>query len=91
MPEHVFLPYEKQKKVRKVKAGFVQVEKMLSEAIVDLRDAKKIVGLVDRPAYIAAYNAMLKAGRALLLMHGYAPDDGGQHRTVVELCGNATI
>jgi len=65
----------------------VQIEKMLTDAILDLHDAKKIVDIVDRPAYIASYNAMLKAGRALLLMHGYAPDDGAQHKTVVELCG----
>jgi uncharacterized protein (UPF0332 family) len=87
MPEDVFSSYEKQNKVRKMKAGFIQVEKMLADAITDLNDAKKIVNLVDRPAYIAAYNAMLKAGRALLLMHGYAPDDGSQHKTVVELSG----
>ena len=86
MAESIFLSYEKQGKVRKVSTGFVQVEKMLREAILDLHDAKKIVNLVDRPAYIASYNAMLKAGRALLLMRGYAPDDGAQHKTVVELC-----
>ncbi len=28
---------------------------------------------------------MLKEGRALLLWRGYRPDDGAQHKTVVEL------
>lgn len=28
---------------------------------------------------------MLKAGRALLLLNGYIPDDGAQHKTVVEI------
>ncbi len=28
---------------------------------------------------------MLKAGRALLLLNGFVPDDGAQHKTVVEL------
>ncbi len=28
---------------------------------------------------------MLKAGRALLLLEGYIPDDGSQHKTVVEM------
>jgi len=32
-----------------------------------------------------AYVAMLKAGRALLLLKGYIPDDGAQHKTVVEM------
>jgi uncharacterized protein (UPF0332 family) len=27
---------------------------------------------------------MLKAGRALMLLKGYVPDDGAQHKTVVE-------
>lgn len=34
-----------------------------------------------------AYQAMLRAGRALLFAHGYLPADGAQHRTVVELTG----
>ena len=28
---------------------------------------------------------MLKAGRALLLLEGYVPDDGAQHKTVVDV------
>jgi hypothetical protein len=32
--------------------------------------------------------AMLKTGRAFLLLHGYVPDDGGQHKTVVEASGS---
>ena len=28
---------------------------------------------------------MLKAGRALMLLKGYVPDDGAQHKTVVEM------
>lgn len=34
-----------------------------------------------------AYTAMLKAGRALLLLKGYRPTDGAQHKTVVEMTG----
>jgi len=30
---------------------------------------------------------MLKAGRALLLLKGYRPIDGAQHKTVVEMTG----
>jgi len=28
---------------------------------------------------------MLKAGRALMLLQGYVPDNGAQHKTVVEM------
>lgn len=76
---------EKEGKIRKQKSGMVQVEALLREAILDLKEAKKIVHLAERATYLLAYMAMLKAGRALLLLKGYVPDDGAQHKTVVEV------
>lgn len=76
---------EKSGKIRKQKAGFVQIEALLKEAILDLEEAKRIVNLAERATYLLAYNAMLKAGRALMLLKGYVPDDGAQHKTVVEM------
>ena len=78
---------EKEGKIRKQKAGIVQVEALLKEAILDLGEAKKITQLASRATYLLAYIAMLKAGRALLLLKGYVPDDGAQHKTVVEVTG----
>jgi uncharacterized protein (UPF0332 family) len=72
-------------KIRKQKAGFVQIEALLKEAILDLEEGKRIVSLAERATYLLAYNAMLKAGRALMLLKGYVPDDGAQHKTVVEM------
>jgi uncharacterized protein (UPF0332 family) len=76
---------EKAGKIRKQKAGFVQIEALLKEAILDLEEANKIAQLAERATYLLAYNSMLKAGRALLLMRGFVPDDGAQHKTVVEM------
>jgi uncharacterized protein (UPF0332 family) len=76
---------EKAGKIRKQKAGFVQIEALLKEAILDLEEAQKIAHLAERATYLLAYNAMLKAGRALILMRGFVPDDGAQHKTVVEM------
>ena len=76
---------EKAGKIRKLKAGFVQIEALLKEAVLDLEEAKKIAHLAERATYLLAYNAMLKAGRALMLLKGYVPDDGAQHKTVVEM------
>ena len=73
--------FEKTGKIRKQKAGIIQIEALLKEAILDLEEAKKIVTLAERATYLLAYNAMLKAGRALLLYRGYVPDDGAQHKT----------
>lgn len=78
---------EKSGKLRKQKAGFVQIEGLLKEALLDLAESKKILDIAQRAAYVSAYTAMLKAGRALLLLKGYMPADGGQHKTVVEACG----
>ena len=76
---------EKAGRLRKQKVGFVQIEVLLKEAILDLEEAKKIAHLAERATYLLAYNAMLKAGRALLLLQGYVPDDGSQHKTVVDM------
>ena len=76
---------EKAGKLRKQKAGFVQIEALLREAIIDLEEAHTIAHLAERATYLLAYNAMLKAGRALMLMHGLVPAGGGQHKTVVEM------
>ena len=61
---------EKAGKIRKQRAGFVQIEALLKEAVLDLEEAKKIAHLAER---------------ALLLLKGYVPDDGAQHKTVVEM------
>ena len=78
---------EKEGKLRKQAAGLTQVEALLRQAVMDLDESEKIVTIAGRAAYIMAYMAMLKAGRALLLEQGYVPDDGAQHRTVVEITG----
>jgi len=76
---------EREGKIRKQGAGLVQIESLLREALKDLDEAKNIAHIATRATYLLAYNAMLKAGRALLLFKGYIPADGGQHKTVVEM------
>jgi len=78
----------KKGKVRRQSAGFSQIEALLGEAILDLEEAKKIKDIAERATYLLAYMAMLKTGRAFLLLYGYVPDDGGQHKTVVEASGS---
>ena len=76
---------EKEGKIQKKKVGIVQIEDLLREAIYDLKEAKKISHLAERATYLLAYMAMLKAGRALMLLKGYRPSDGAQHKTVVDM------
>jgi uncharacterized protein (UPF0332 family) len=79
--------YKSLGRIKKQKVGVIQVEALLRQAVLDLDEAKKILSLAERASYLSAYMAMLKAGRALLLFKGYRPDDGAQHKTVVELTG----
>lgn len=78
---------EKEGKLAIQKVGIVQIEALLKESIIDLEESKKTLHIADRATYIMAYTAMLKAGRALLLLKGYRPTDGAQHKTVVEMTG----
>ena len=79
------LSLRKEGKISPQKVGIVQIEELLKEAILDLKEAKKIANIADRATYLLAYMAMLKAGRALMFLKGYRPTDGAQHKTVVEM------
>ena len=85
MPEKLIKRLEREGKIRKQKAGLVQVEALLKEALLDLEEARRISSVAERATYLLAYNGMFKAGRALLLLSGYVPDDGAQHKTTVEM------
>ena len=64
MLDRLIKRFERVGKIKKQKAGIVQIEALLKEAILDLEEAKRIVNLAERATYLLAYNAMLKAGRA---------------------------
>jgi len=85
MPDKLIERLIKEGKIKKQKAGFVQIESLLRASIADLEEARTISHLAERATYLMAYIAILKAGRALLLLNGYVPDDGAQHKTVVEM------
>ncbi len=61
-----------------------QVAKLVGGAYQDLKEARITFSVSDRAAYLFAYTAMLKIGRALLFLKGYRPKGFGQHTTVIE-------
>lgn len=85
MFERVIKRLQKEGRIRSQKVGIVQVESLLRQATLDLKEAKKISSIAERATYLLAYMAMLKAGRALLLFRGYIPADRAQHKTIVEI------
>ena len=74
-------------KLRDQKVGFIQIEGLLKDAVIDIQAAKKVLTVSERGAFILAYQAMLKAGRALLFAQELRPADGAQHKTVVQASG----
>ena len=85
MADRLIKRLEKEGRLRKQKAGIVQVEALLQQAIEDLKEAKKIAHLAERATYVLAYMFMLKAGRALLLFNGYVPVDGRSIKQLLRL------
>ena len=45
---------EREGKTRKQRAGIIQIEGLLKQAILDLNEAKKIVHLAERATYMCA-------------------------------------
>ena len=70
--------------LRKQKADLRAVEKLILRAHKDLKTAKANLDIDEGIAYTVAYLAMLHAARAFILLKGFRPADGYQHKTVVE-------
>ena len=70
--------------LRKQKADLRAVEKLILRAQKDLKTAKANLDIDEGIAYTVAYLGMLHAARAFILLKGFRPADGYQHKTVVE-------
>lgn len=73
--------------LKKEKSSFSAVEKIILRSEKDLKTAKANLKIDEGIAYTVAYLAMLRAGRAFMLLKGLRPADGYQHKTVVEFMG----
>jgi len=70
--------------IQKQKTSITDVERLLIRSTKDLKTAKANLKIDEGIAYSVAYLAMLRAGRAFMLLKGFRPSDGYQHKTVVE-------
>lgn len=71
--------------LKRQRVSLKQIETQLVRANKDLHTASRLLRHDSEWASTIAYQAMLRAGRALVFSRGYLPADGAQHRTVVEL------
>jgi len=70
--------------LKKQKPNFTAIEKLILRSEKDLKTAKANLSIDEGIAYTVAYLAMLRSGRAFMLLKGFRPADGYQHKTVVE-------
>ena len=70
--------------LKRQESSFNAVEKLVLRAYKDLKSAEANLRIDEGIAYTIAYLAMLRAGRAFMLLKGFRPVDGYQHKTVVE-------
>jgi uncharacterized protein (UPF0332 family) len=83
------MPYDKLLGQRRIKAYLAkkrEVERLLQVAARDLTTAEKLLPEDLDWAFNIVYNAVLQAGRALMLHKGFRPRGPEQHRTVVCFC-----
>ncbi|MBL7130246.1 MAG: HEPN domain-containing protein [Candidatus Omnitrophica bacterium] len=70
--------------LRRQKSDFRAIEQLILRSLKEVKVAKANLSIDEGTAYTVAYLAMLHAGRALMLLKGFRPADGYQHKTVVE-------
>jgi uncharacterized protein (UPF0332 family) len=73
--------------IKQQRIDFNQITKQIVRAGKDLDTFSLVLEKDPEWAATIAYQAMLRAGRALLFSYGYLPADGQQHKTVVEITG----
>ena len=76
-----------EQRLEKLKIGHSQIAGHIGSAFQDLKEARTTFPVSDKAAYLFAYTAMLKIGRALLFLKGYRPRGQGQHEAVVQAAG----
>jgi uncharacterized protein (UPF0332 family) len=70
--------------LRRQECDLRAVRRLILRANKDLKTAEANLEIDEGIAYTVAYLAMLRAARALILLKGFRPVDGYQHKTVVE-------
>ena len=81
--------YTKRGLIKKQDKNLKAVENLLSRAYKEIKVAEANIKIDEGIAFTVAYTAMLHTGRALMLFKGFRPDDGYQHKTVVDFASIA--
>jgi uncharacterized protein (UPF0332 family) len=83
----VFESYIRKGLLKHQRINWKQIEAQIHMAHRDVKTAEVVTAADPSWSLTMIYQALLRAGRALLMAHGVLPADGGQHKTVVDLVG----
>jgi len=73
--------------VEEIRPDFRQISGLLGRALKDLSTAQATANIDTEWAYAIAYQAMLRAARAIVMAEGWRPRGRDQARTLVQLVG----
>ena len=77
----------KEGKLKRQDTGVDYLNSLLEAAKRNFEAAALVKGKVDEAAFKLVYDGLLQIGRLILLLNGYRPDDGEQHKTTFLVAG----
>ncbi len=77
----------KEGKLKRQETGIDYLNNLLDAARRNIEAATIVKGKVDEAAFKLVYDGLLQIGRVILLVNGYRPDDGEQHKTTFSVSG----
>jgi len=77
----------KEGKLKRQDTGVNYLNSLLDAAKRNFEAAALVKGKIDEAAFKLVYDGLLQIGRLILLLNGYRPDDGEQHKTTFLVAG----
>jgi len=74
-------------KLKKQTTGIDYLNDLLAAAKRNFEAAALIKGKIDEATFKLVYDGLLQIGRVVVLLNGYRPDDGEQHKTTFLVAG----
>jgi hypothetical protein len=74
-------------KLKRQESDIGYIQSLLDSAKRNFEAASLIERKIDEAAFKLFYDGLLQIGRVILILNGYRPDDGEQHKTTFAVAG----
>ena len=74
-------------KLKREEVDISYIQSLLDAAKRNFEAASLVEGKIDEAAFKLFYDGLLQVGRVILILNGYRPDDGEQHKTTFAVAG----